>query len=105
MAEKMTIRVTEPEHLIALGMALGYMTAVEALEKVTLGDKLPGFGLALAKLQALEARHRAHTAGRNIRMCVKHGVDIELYDIAWMGNGEIICQPIDVASPSAEAKP
>lgn len=102
MTENVKIKITDPEHLMDFGEWIGYAKALEALKKVVIGDKLPGFNYAVAKIETLEARARAQNAGRNLRLVVKTGHDLDAFNVLWKGADEIELEPIDVAkSPSA----
>lgn len=102
MADEIRIKITDPSHLMDLGEWVGYAQAIEKLKKAPQADKSAGFGYALAKLETLEARKRAENAGRNIRLIVKAGHDLDAYHVVWKGTDEIILEPIDPAEQQPE---
>jgi len=99
MAERIKIKITDPGHLMDFGEWLGYAKALQVLEKVALADKLPGFNLAKAKIEVLEARQRAENAGKNLRLAFKAGHDLEASNVFWQGGDYIEIEPVDTTVP------
>lgn len=97
MTEKKMIPITDPQHLIELGMTLGLLTALEALDDIEMADKLTGVGVARHALKAAEAQHRVTVMQRNIRLAVKQGVDLDTHHVMWQGKPEIWAEPNDSA--------
>ncbi len=95
MSEKIIVKITDPEHLMDFGQWVGYASALEKLRKGK-WEKLPGYALAVAKLEAMEANLRASNAGRNLRLAMKAGHDLSLYNVLWRGLDEIELEPIDL---------
>jgi hypothetical protein len=90
------IPITDPKHLIDMGITLGFLTALDELSKITNADKLTGLGVARHALKALEAEHRVSVMQQNIRLAVKAGVDIDTHNILWAGKPEIEAEPRDL---------
>lgn len=99
MADRIKIKITDPDHLMSMGRWGGLADAIARLQKVSATDKLPGFGYALAKLETLEAKTRAENAGANIRLAIKSGYDISVHNVFWGGEDCIELEPIDDAKP------
>lgn len=87
------IPITDPGHLIDLGITMGLLTALDAIKKIDNADKLTGIGVARHALLAAEATHRVEVMQQNIRLAVKAGVDLDTHSIVWQGNPEIIAEP------------
>ena len=104
MTDEIRIKITDPEHLMDLGEWVGYAQAIERLKKSPAVDKSAGFGYALAKLETMEARKRAENAGKNIRLIVKAGHDLDAYHVVWKGGDEIILEPIPAEQHSEDTK-
>lgn len=92
------IPITDHQHLIDMGVALGMLTALDALDKVASADKLTGLGVARHAIKAAEAEHRVLVMQRNIRLAVKAGIDIDTHNVVWRGEPEIIAEPIEAVS-------
>ena len=96
MSEKIEgqrIPITDPGHLIDLGITMGLLTALDALKKIEHADRLTGLGVARHALLAAEAQHRVEVMQQNIRLAVKAGVDLDTHNIVWQGQPEIIAEP------------
>lgn len=104
MTEKKMIPITDPKHLIDLGMTLGLLTALEALADIEMADRLTGVGVARHAIQAAEASHRVQVMQRNIRLAVQHGVDLDTHNVMWQGKPEIWAEPRESAE-GKETKP
>jgi len=107
MENEVRIKITDPSHLMDLGEWVGYATAIERLKKLPASEKSAGFGLAVATLETLEARKRAENAGRNLRLIVKAGHDLDAYHVVWKGADELVLEPVsqqDSATPAPEGK-
>lgn len=91
--EGQRIPITDPRHLIDLGITMGLLTALDALKQIGNADRLTGLGVARHALLAAEAQHRVEVMQRNIRLAVKAGIDIDAHNIVWQGEPEIIAEP------------
>ena len=89
------IPVTDPEHLIDIGITIGLLSALKTLDDVPNTEKLTGFNVARHALKASEAEHRVLVMQKNIRLAVKAGIDLDTHRIVWCGNPEVIAEPHD----------
>lgn len=96
------IPITDPRHLIDMGITHGLLSALEALEKIPSQDKLTGVGVAKYAIKALEAEHRVLVMQKNIRIAVKEGVDLDTHDILWAGRAEIEAEPRDLVEQAQD---
>jgi len=96
-----TVKITDPDHLLELGTSYGLMLALDRLRKVKDSDRLVGFGLALAKLEALEAQQRVQTMQRNLRVLMGSGLDFNTHKVTWSGADELVIQPAGPGEASA----
>ncbi len=103
MTEEVRIKISDPGHLMDLGEWVGYASAIEKLKKSPAADKSAGFGYALAKLETMEARKRAENAGKNIRLIVRSGHDLDAYHVVWRGTDELVLEPIPPESEKGES--
>lgn len=87
------IPITDSRHLLDMGVTLGLLTALDALEKVQPADRLTGLGVAKHAIKAAEAENRVLVMQRNIRLAVKAGVDLDTHNVLWLGEPEIIAEP------------
>lgn len=98
MTERAYIEPLNNDHRLELGMALGLAAAANFLrDKSANGfEKLPGFNTALAMIEAIEAQHRAETAGKNIRAAAAAGYDISTHMVGLIGRAKIFVEPMDL---------
>lgn len=93
MTDKQRIPITDPQHLIDMGMTLGLLTALQALEDVPIADKLTGMGVAHYAIKAAEAEQRVMVMQKNIRLAASNGVDLDANNILWTGKPWIEVEP------------
>lgn len=98
------ITITDPQHLIDLGMTLGLNLALQALEEIPMAEKLTGCGISRYAIRAVEAEQRVRVMQKNIRLAIQHGIDIDANNIVFVGKAEIIIEPMDLVE-LAEASP
>jgi hypothetical protein len=91
------IQITDPQHLIDMGVTLGLLMALEALESVPNADKLTGLGVARYAIKAQEAEQRVRVMQKNIRAAMKAGIDLDTNNVMWKGTPEIVAEPMDLA--------
>lgn len=103
MSEKLKIPVTNPQHLIDLGITHGLLLALESLEKLDGCEKLTGVGVARHAIRAAEAEQRIQVMMRNIRLAVANNVDLDKNRLLWEGRAEVIVEPMDLVD-QAEGK-
>lgn len=90
------IKVTDPDHLIAMGKTHGLLKAIEALEDARKEMPTTGIGLAVHVLKALEAENRVVVMQENFRLIIKSGIDLDAHNIFWDGSDELVAEPKSV---------
>lgn len=95
------IPITDPQHLIDMGITLGLVTALRAIEDIAEGERLTGVGISRYAVKAVEAEHRVQVMQRNIRLAVSHGIDLDKNNILWEGRPEIIVEPKDLVEQAS----
>jgi hypothetical protein len=87
------IKVTDPDHLMAMGKSHAYFDAIKAIEDMRKETPATGLTMALLAVKALEANNRTQVMQENIRLVVKAGIDLDAHDVYWQGDDEIIAEP------------
>lgn len=87
------IKITDPDHLIAMGKTHALLSAIDAIEEVRKETPATGLSMALYLLKSLEAENRVRVMQHNIRTVVKAGIDLDTVDVLWDGRDEIIAEP------------
>lgn len=87
------IKVTDPDHLMAMGKSHAYFDAIKAIEDMRKETPATGLTMALHALKALEAENRVRVLQDNIRLIARQGIDLDKHDVYWQGQGEIIAEP------------
>jgi hypothetical protein len=93
------VKITDPDHLRTLHIALGVRMGAEALKNIDPSlAKLPGVSVAKLQIAEAEAEVMMILARKNVRACGKQGVDMGAFAIAMIDfhAGEIICRPFDL---------
>lgn len=90
------IPITDPQHLIDLGITRGLLMALAALKEIEHADRLTGVGVSRHAIQSVESEHRVSVMQRNIRLALKHDVDLDKHHILWEGRAEILVEPMDL---------
>jgi len=99
------IPITDPDHLISLGITLGLVTALQVLDDIEFGDKLTGVGVAKYAIRAAEAEHRVQLMQKNIRLAVANGVDLDKSSICWDGKRYVTIEQKDLVELAETAPP
>lgn len=77
MAEPIYVEITDRKHAAGLNRWIGKAEAYEALKaKAKDFDRLPGFGLAMAILEAEVAHDRSMNVAENLRCLARAGHDV-----------------------------
>lgn len=85
------------EHRMNIGIALGLSHALRVLRDADpFVARLPGFNTAVALLEAVEAQHRAQTAGFNLRAAEAAGYNLATHKVGLIGAGRIFVEPMDL---------
>lgn len=91
------IKIESEQHLLAIGRAAGATEMLEVLKSADpIFGKLPGLAVAIALLEGEAAKLKAALIARNLRLAIKHGVDVETNKLWVMTNGTLRVEPLDL---------